>query len=252
MEDLVALVTGGGSGIGLATAKLLLSRGARVMIVGRDLGKLKSAAASLNQPKEKLAFVAGDVSSEGYANKLILDTVKAFGRLNILINNAGVFHSKSLLDMTEEDFDYTIDVNLKGTWFMCKFAARALIESGNGSIVNVSSILALQSYPGLPSSAYSASKGGMLSLTRALAAELAPHKVRVNAVLPALINTPMLDTVVGDENKEKILEKSKRVYPLRRVGEPEDVARAIAFLADPANEWMTGVELKVDGGISLV
>jgi NAD(P)-dependent dehydrogenase (short-subunit alcohol dehydrogenase family) len=251
MDGLVALVTGGGSGIGLATAKMLLERGAQVMIVGRDLSKLKSASESLSQSPEKLRYTSGDVSSEGYANKIVRDTLGAFGRLDILINNAGVFQSGSLLEMSEEDFDYVVDINLKGTWFMCKFAARALIETA-GSIVNVSSLLALQSFPGLPSSAYSASKGGVLSLTRELAVELAPYKVRVNAVLPALVNTPMLDNLMGHENADKILEKSKKIYPLGRAGEPEDVARTIVFLADPQNAWITGAELKVDGGVHLV
>ncbi len=235
----------------MATAKMLLERGAHVMIVGRDLSKLKSASESLCQPPEKLRFTSGDVSSEGYANKIVRDTLGAFGRLDILINNAGVFQSGSLLEMSEEDFDYVVDINLKGTWFMCKFAARALIETA-GSIVNVSSLLALQSFPGLPSSAYAASKGGVLSLTRELAVELAPHKVRVNAVLPALVNTPMLDNLMGHENADKILEKSKKIYPLGRAGEPEDVARTIVFLADPQNAWITGAELKVDGGVHLV
>jgi NAD(P)-dependent dehydrogenase (short-subunit alcohol dehydrogenase family) len=251
MDGLVALVTGGGSGIGLATAKLFLEQGAKVMIVGRELSKLKSAAEILGYPQEQLCITAGDVSSEGYANKIIRDTLGAFGKLDILVNNAGVFQSGSLLDMSEEDFDYVVDINLKGTWFMCKFAARALIETA-GSIVNVSSLLALQSFPGLPSSAYSASKGGVLALTRELAIELAPHKVRVNSVLPALVNTPMLENLLGHENADQILEKSRKLYPLGRAGEPEDVARAILFLGDPRNAWITGAEIKVDGGVHLV
>ncbi|HEY9732969.1 MAG TPA: SDR family NAD(P)-dependent oxidoreductase [Drouetiella sp.] len=251
MDDLVALVTGGGSGIGFSTARLLLEMGARVMIVGRDLGKLKHAAELLGYPTERLRTTAGDVSSEGYANKIVRDTIAAFGRLDILVNNAGVFQSQSLLDMSEEDFDYIVDINLKGTWFMCKFAARPLIETA-GSIVNVSSMLAMQSFHGMPSSAYSAAKGGVLALTRELAVELAPHKVRCNAVLPALVNTPLLENLMGHENADRMLEKSKKIYPLGRAGEPEDVARTICFLADPRNGWITGAELKVDGGIHLV
>ncbi len=251
MNDLVALVTGGGSGIGFATAKCLLEKGARVMIVGRDHDKLKNAAQILDHPPERLRTTSGDVSSEGYANKIVRDTIAAFGRLDILVNNAGVFQSQRLLDMSEEDFDYVVDINLKGTWFMCKFAARPLIET-SGSIVNVSSLLAMQSFHGLPSSAYSAAKGGVLALTRELAVELAPHKVRCNAVLPALVNTPMLENLMGHDNADRLLEKSKKIYPLGRAGEPEDVAKTICFLADPRNGWITGAEIKVDGGVHLV
>lgn len=248
MHGLTALVTGGGSGIGLATARLLLDQGAQVMIIGRDREKLIAAAATLAN-EERLKWVTGDVSSEGYANKIVKDTIKAFGGINILINNAGVFRSGSLFEMPEEDFDYNIDGNLKSTWFMCKFAAREMCETG-GAIVNVASLLAKQGLPGTPSSAYSASKGGILSLTRALAVELAPYKIRVNAVVPAVVRTPMLDAVVGNQ-MERVIEKSKKVYPAGRVGEPEDVARAVMFLADPTNSWITGTEMIVDGGISV-
>lgn len=251
MDGLVALVTGGGSGIGLATTKLLLEQGAKVMITGRDASKLKAAAESLNVSSDRLRTTSGDVSSEGYANKIVRDTISAFDRLDILINNAGVFQASSILDMSEEDFDYVVDINLKGTWFMCKFAARALIQTA-GAIVNVSSLLALQTHPGMPTSAYSASKGGILALTRELAIELAPHKVRVNTVLPALVKTPLLENLLGHDGADKIIEKSKQIYPLGRAGEPEDVARTIVFLADPRNTWITGAEFKVDGGVHLI
>jgi NAD(P)-dependent dehydrogenase (short-subunit alcohol dehydrogenase family) len=250
MEGLTALVTGGGSGIGLATAKMLLNQGANVMIVGRDGGKLKAVLEAEGDHDGRLKYISGDVSSEGYANKIILDTVKAFGSLNILINNAGVMQTGKILDMTEEDFDYVVDVNLKGTWFMCKFAARSLIKAGGGSIVNVSSVLALQGFPGNPASAYAASKGGVLSLTRALAVELAPHKVRVNAVVPALVNTAMIRSLT-DKEPEKMIEKTAKHYPAGRIGEPEDVAKAIMYLVDPSNSWITGVDMIVDGGITV-
>jgi NAD(P)-dependent dehydrogenase (short-subunit alcohol dehydrogenase family) len=249
MNGLTALVTGGGSGIGFATAKLLLESGANVMIVGRDKAKLKRAQESLSQFGDRLKTSSGDVSSEGYANKLVGDTVKAFGGMNILINNAGVFRSAPIIEMAEEDFDYTVDINLKGTWFMCKFAVRPLINAGGGAIVNVSSMLARQAYPGVASSAYSAAKGGVVSLTKALAIELAPEKIRVNVVLPALVDTPILDSLVNGD-KQQVIEKSKRHYPMGRIGEPDDVARAICFLADPRNSWVTGSELVLDGGVS--
>lgn len=249
LKGLTCLITGGGSGIGFATAKLFLSAGANVMIIGRDSSKLKKAVGDLKAPESQLRFSSGDVSSEGYANKLVRDTTSAFGGLDIVINNAGVFRMGTLFEMSEEDFEYNVDVNLKGTWFMCKFAARNMKERG-GAIVNVSSFLALRGFPKFPSSAYAASKGGILSLSRALAVELAPYKIRVNTVIPAVINTPMLESIMGHEKVPKMLETAKKLHPLGRAGEPDDVARAIFFLANPANEWITGAEITVDGGRS--
>ncbi|HEY9783807.1 MAG TPA: SDR family oxidoreductase [Candidatus Obscuribacterales bacterium] len=251
MKGLTALVTGGGSGIGLATARLLLDQGANVMIVGRDKGKLQRAVDELGMGDDRLRMVSGDVSSEGYANKLVRDTVTAFGALNILVNSAGVFRKGSILEMLEEEFDYTLNVNLKGTWFMCKFGARAMIASGGGAIVNVSSLLAKRSFANFPTAAYSASKGAIVSLTQALAVELAQHKIRCNVVLPSLVRTGMVGEVFGDEDLDATLERASKRYPAGRVGTPEDVARAIVFLANPENEWLTGVEMTVDGGVSL-
>lgn len=247
MNGLAALVTGGGSGIGLATARLLLADGASVMIAGRDSAKLKAAAGELGNTDGRLKIMPGDVSREGNASKLVGEALNAFGRLDILVNNAGVFRGGSLLDMEEEDFDYVVDINLKGAWFMSKFACRAMRECG-GAIVNVASFLAVRGVKGLPSSAYSAAKAGLLGLTKALAVELAPHQIRVNAVLPAVVRTPILNYLADSQEVEKLLEQWKKVHPLGRVGEAEDVARAIVFLARPENNWITGVELPVDGG----
>lgn len=250
MKGLTALVTGGGSGIGLATAKMLLAEGANVVIVGRDTNKLKSAVAEVGNSDGRLKWIAGDVSSEGYANKLVGETVSAFGALNILINNAGVFRMGSIFEALEEDYDDVVNGNLKSAWLMCKFGGRAMKESGGGAIVNVASLLGLRGALGFPSSAYSAAKGGVLALTRALAIELAPLKIRVNAVIPAIVRTAMLYSVGDEHTVADLLEKSKKFHPIGRVGEPEDVARAIVFLAHPDNSWITGAELPVDGGRS--
>jgi len=250
MKGTTALVTGGGSGIGLATARLMLDEGANVVIAGRDHKKLKAAAEELGNADGRLKCIAGDVSSEGYANKLVGETVDAFGALNVLVNNAGVFRMGSIFDATEEDYDYVVNGNLKGTWLMCKFAARAMKECGYGSIVNVSSLLSVRGALGFPAAAYSAAKGGMMSLTRALAIELAPLQIRVNVVIPAIVKTPMLYTVGDEKAVQELLEQSKKFHPIGRAGEPEDVARAIVFLARPENSWITGAELAVDGGRS--
>src|SRR5215468_3168499 len=211
MKTLAALVTGGGSGIGLATARLLLAEGANVMIVGRDSAKLKAAAEEIGNTDGRLKIMPGDVSREGNANMLIGEAIKAFGRLDILVNNAGVFRGGTLSDMHEEDYDFVLDINLKGTWFMCKFGSRAIRESGGGSIVNVSSFLAVRGAKGMPASAYSAAKAGVLGLTKALAVELAPNKIRVNAVLPAVIRTPILNYLADQDGVDKMIQQWKKV-----------------------------------------
>jgi len=252
MQGLTALVTGGSSGIGLATTKMLLAEGANVAIIGRDINKLKAVASELEPGGRRLKYFLGDVSSEGYANKLVGETVKAFGALHILVNSAGVFRLGALLEMSEEDYDQVVDVNLKGTWLMCRFATRAIKESGGGAIVNVSSFLGIRGATGLPSSAYAAAKGGVLALTKSLAIELAPFKIRVNAVLPALVRTAMLAVIADEQGQEGVIEKARKIHPLGRIGEPEDVARAILFLCKPENDWITGAELTVDGGRSAI
>lgn len=252
LQGLTALITGGGSGIGLATAQLFLDAGANVVITGRTGSTLKEAVAKLGYGEDRLKSLIADVSSEGHAKSSVANAVRTFGALNILINNAGVFQGGSILEEEEEDFDYNIDNNLKGTWLMCKYGARPMIQNGGGAIVNVSSYLAIRAHISTPSAAYAAAKGGILSMTRSLAVELAPHKIRVNVVLPALVNTPMLDALQGPEEKAKLLEYSKKAHPIGRAGEPEDVARSIAFLADPENSWLTGAEVTIDGGRSVL
>jgi NAD(P)-dependent dehydrogenase (short-subunit alcohol dehydrogenase family) len=242
-----ALITGGGSGIGLATARLLLESGANVVIAGRTASKLQDVAAQLNGA-DRLKYFTADISSEGHAKTLVSHVVHAFGALNILINNAGVFSGGKLIEMEEDDFDYVVDINLKGTWFMCRYAARPMADAGGGVIVNVSSYLAKRAHKATPCSAYAAAKAGVLGLTRALAVELAAHKIRVNAVLPALVNTPMLTELVQPGQIELLLERSSKAHPIGRNGEPEDVARAIVFLCKPENDWLSGIEMPIDGG----
>lgn len=251
LSGMTALVTGGTSGIGLATAKLFHDCGANVVIASRSKGRLDQAAEHIGDDGARLECVSGDVSSEGHAKLMVSAAISKFGRLNILVNSAGIFRGGSLHDMEEEDFDANINTNLKGTWLMCKYAARPLADAGGGAIVNLSSYLAIRASKRIPTSAYAASKAGILGLTRALAVELAPHNIRVNCVLPALINTPMVGSLVSAEEMPRLEEHTKRNYPIGRVGEPEDVARCILFLCDPKNSWLTGEELTIDGGRSV-
>lgn len=251
LSGLTALVTGGTSGIGLATAQLFHRAGANVVIASRSKGRLEEAFKTFSGDTARLDGLSGDVSSEGHAKLMVNAAISKFGQLNILVNSAGIFRGGSIFEMEEEDFLTNLDVNLKGTWLMCKHASRPMAEAGGGSIVNISSYLAIRASKRIPTSAYAASKAGILGLTRSLAVELAPHKIRVNAVLPALINTPMVGTLVAPDEMAKLEEHTKRNYPIGRVGEPEDVASCILFLCDPKNTWLTGEELNIDGGRSV-
>ncbi len=242
MDGLTALITGGSSGIGLAVAKLFLVEGANVVVVGRQFSKLRAATEGLDQYKERTHFITGDVSSEGYANKIVVDTKRKFGSLNILVNCAAVFAGGSILKMSEEDFDYVVDTNLKGTWFMCKFAARTMLEGAGGAIVNVASTLAREGWIDVPTSLYSASKGGILGLSRALAVELAPN-VRVNCIVPGVIRSPMMDRIVENKNLDVTSLSGKAA----KIPTAEDVARTIRSLADPRSEWLTGQEITIGG-----
>ena len=242
MKSMTALITGGSSGIGLATARLFLEEGAKVVVVGRQLSKVRAAGESLAQYKDRAHFITGDVSSEGYANKIVVDTKRKFGSLNILVNCAGVFTGGGVLGMSEEDFDYVVDVNLKGTWFMCKFATRTMLEGGGGAIVNIASSLAKDGRHDLACSAYSAAKGGIIGLTHALAAELAPN-IRVNCVVPGIVRSPMMSMMIDGSAEQYFEERSANM----KIPDAEDVARTILFLSDPHSEWMTGHEITVGG-----
>ncbi len=273
LQGLTALVTGGSSGIGLAVARLFIRQGAQVVLVGRQMAALTAAARSLQCPAEQVHCITGDVSSEGYANKVIFDTRKRFGAVNILVNCAGAFRGGSILKMSEEDFDYMIDVNLKDTWFMCKFAARAMLENDGGAIVNVASTMASQGAKEIVGSAYAAAKGGVISLTNALAVELAPH-IRVNCVVPGavqsstyelmkhfsvdgvdLVRTAVTVPAAGRtpdiENADSFVFPSDSV-PIQhnnlvdpRVATVEDVAEAIVALSDPRSDWVTGEKILI-------
>ncbi len=242
----VALVTGGAVGIGRAIAEAFLREGARVAIgdVDRQRGEQTRQELSALGP---IRFIQGDVSRAEEARQMVEETVVAFGRLDVLVNNAGVTHRGTVVDTEEADWDRVVAVNLKGIYLCSKYAIPHMIRAGGGSIINIGSIA---SVIGLQeNAAYNASKGGVLALTRNMAVDYAVHGIRVNALCPAMILTPMLEQFIRIQpDPEAYVRRVEQAIPLGRIGRPEDVAPAAVFLASDESRFVTGSALMVDGG----
>lgn len=243
------LITGGTSGIGLAAARLFLASGAWVAILGRDVEKGTAAVMELSSSCNRTpTYFCGDVTQVGDCERLLREVTERFGQLDVLVNSAGEYLEKSIDDMSEAEFDRIMTVNLKGTYFMAKAAVPALKVS-RGAIVNVSSDAGLNG--NVNCTAYCAAKGGVTLFTKALALELAPYGVRVNCVCPGDIATPLLDRQVSAApNPEQYRREMESVYPLGRIGKPEEVAGVILFLASDAASFVTGAAWAVDGGLT--
>ena len=246
VEGQVAVVTGSGSGIGQAAAWALAKAGADVVIteLPRYLERAEATAEQIERETGRRAFVQPlDVTDLNSITAMIAHAVERCGRIDILVNSAGVNRTVPSLDVTEADWDFVVDVNLKGLFFCCQAAAREMIKNGRGKIVNLASINGVVGY--FKRAAYCSSKGGVVNLTRALAIEWAPHHINVNAVGPTYIETPLTVPTLSDPaTRADILART----PLGRVGKPEEVAGAIVFLASAAADLITGHTLLVDGG----
>jgi NAD(P)-dependent dehydrogenase (short-subunit alcohol dehydrogenase family) len=246
LKGKVALITGGTEGMGLATASLFLREGAKVVISGRSKEKGERALRILKKLGD-VVFIQGDVSIARDAKRMVDRTVSAFGSIDILFNNAGVYIEKRAEETSEDEWDKVIDVNLKGTFLVSKYALPYMIKQGGGSIVNNSSDAGLIGNKSCP--AYCASKGGVTVMTKAMALDYAKHNIRVNCVNPAIIDTPLLEKEVQkSKDRQKYLKECRHVQPLERIGRPEEVASAVLFLASDDASFVTGAALSVDGG----
>lgn len=235
-----ALVIGGTSGIGKATAEQLLSKGVQVHVVGRSINKIADAP---NLTKHKV-----DITDRQDVARLVT-TIEQLGGLDYLINASGIFGPKPFLDHTAADYDSYLDLN-RGFFFISQAAAKAMKNSGGGSIVNVGSMWAKQAIKATPSSAYSMQKAGLHSLTQHLAMELAEYGIRVNAVSPALVDTPVYHGVFGSEAAAKeALVGFNSFHPIGRNGTATDIASAILFLLSDDASWVTGSIMDIDGGV---
>jgi NAD(P)-dependent dehydrogenase (short-subunit alcohol dehydrogenase family) len=245
----VAIVTGGSSGIGKETAKRLVAEGASVVLGGKDEAKLHSAAKEIDAGADRVDVLAGDIAKAATGAALVERAERQFGGLDILVNNAGVFRPKPFIEVSEEEYDWFLDTILKGKFFVAQAAAKAMKKRGGGAIVHTGSMWGLQAIGATPSSAYSAANAGVHALVHNLALELAGDKIRINAVAPAVVETPLYSTFLTKEQVQKTLPTFNAFHPLGRIGQPGDVAEAILFLASDQSCWITGTILPVDGGV---
>ncbi len=239
----VAIVTGAARGLGRAIAETLAAAGAKVACVDGNVDVLDQTVAGLKAAGRTAIALACDVTDSRRVGEVVDEVIKELGGLDILVNNAGITRDNVVLRMKDEQWDAVIGINLKGTFLFSRAAARPMIKAHRGRIINIASVSGLMGNPGQAN--YSASKAGVIGLTRTIAKELAGRNVTVNAVAPGFIATEMT-AALGDE----VLEEVKKRIPLGRLGEPQDVADAVLFLASDGAAFITGQVLTVDGGLT--
>ncbi len=249
LANKTALITGAASGMGRLAAEMFAKEGARIVAADVSEVALEETVSHVKAQGGSIVGVAMDVRSAESVRHGISQGVKAFGKLNVLYNNAGIFPDEdtSVLDTEEKVLDHVLNVNLKGVWNCCKYGIPELIKAGGGSVINIASFVALMGCT-VPQDAYTASKGAVLSLTRSLAVQYGRQGVRANAICPGPILTPMLESLFPSE--EERLKRLNRI-PLGRFGRAEDVVYAGLYLASDESSWTTGTTFVVDGGITV-
>lgn len=240
----VAIVTGGGSGLGLAIAEKFTKNGIRTIIVGRDKDKLNDAGLQLGENCVPVSCDLSDLSSVPF---FVADIIKDHGHIDILVNNAGINMKKDFTEVTDEDFQKVLTINVNAVFALSREVVKHMVARGSGNIINISSMAAQYGIPKVI--AYSASKTAIEGMTRSMAVELSPMGIRVNAIAPGFIYSAMTDKALNDdpERKAKVFGRT----PMGRMGQPSDIAEAAYFLAGEASKYITGIVLPVDGGNSI-
>jgi NAD(P)-dependent dehydrogenase (short-subunit alcohol dehydrogenase family) len=247
LDGKVALITGGNSGIGRATAALLAKEGAAVVLTGRNQERGEEVARGIKEDGGEALFIRSDVRLPEDCRQAVEQTLERFGRIDVLFNNAGVYYPRTTTECTEEEWDETIDSSLKGAFLMSKYALPSMIERGSGSIIHNSSGWGILG--GAQAAAYCAAKGGLVVMAKAMAIDHGPHGIRVNCVCPGDTETPMLtDDAEMRGLSWQDYEAGASDRPLGRIGTPEEIARAVLFLASDDSSFVTGEALVVDGG----
>jgi len=246
LKDKIVIITGGGTGMGADAAHAFYRAGARIVLNGRREDVLANTASSIDPTGKSIAYVAGDIGRPETVHHVVKTAVARFGGVDVLFNNAGVFAPTPFLQVTHKDLDNYFNL-MRGYFTLTQTVVPEMQKRGSGAIVSIGSMWALQGIGATPSSAPSMAKGGIHSLTRALAIELASDKIRVNAIAPAVVDTPLFDPILSREQ----LASFNAFHPIGRNGVPQDITAAVMFLADDAlSGWITGVVLPVDGGVT--
>jgi len=254
LKDKATLITGATAGIGEACAKLFAREGAKVLMSGRDQARGDAVLEAIRQAGGTAEFVTGDLRQDGVCDKLVAETVARYGRIDVLVNNAGILYSAPAAETTDEQWSDTFAVNVTAVFQLARAALKAMIAQGGGSIVNLSSIAALMGTPHV--TAYGASKGGVRQVTKSVAVHCARqgYRIRCNSVHPGLIETEMGDQVLGLRGPDIEVSRAERaaMVPMGELGQAADVANVILFLASDESRYVTGAELVVDGGTTIV
>jgi NAD(P)-dependent dehydrogenase (short-subunit alcohol dehydrogenase family) len=250
LADKVAIITGAGSGMGRVAAQMFAAEGAKVVVAEFDAAAGSETVDLVKASGGEASFVRADVSNETDAKAMVAHTVDRFGRLDVLYNNAGVMPEEdhSVIDTDVSTWDRVMAINVRGVFLACKYAIPRMVEQGSGSVINISSFVALLGCS-VPQDAYTASKGAVLSMTRSLAVQFGPEGVRSNAICPGPVETPMLmEWLLKDEEARKVRLARN---PTGRFGKPEEIVNVAVYLASDESRWTNGAHFVIDGGISV-